>query len=100
MKYKYHRTPEFKENFKKLTQKNKALEVRLLKKISQILDNPSIGTPKRHQLRHARGSHVNPYVIIYVVKGDIITFLYVDHHDFVYEKAVEILEKWEKEIED
>ncbi len=100
MKYKYHRTPEFKENFKKLTQKNKALQVRLLKKISQILNNPSIGTPKRHQLRYARGSHVNPYVIIYVVKGDITTFLYVDHHDFVYEKAAEIMEKWEREIED
>jgi hypothetical protein len=38
----------FKENFKKFTQKNKPLEVRLLKKIGQIIDNPSIGTPKRH----------------------------------------------------
>ncbi len=98
MKYKYHRTAEFRESFKKLTQKNKALEVRLLKKIRQILDNPAIGTPKRHQLRHARGSHVDPYVIIYVIKGDIITFLYVDHHDFVYQKAPEILKKWEREL--
>jgi len=39
--------------------------VRLLKKIGQILNNPSIGTPKRHKLKHARGSHVNPYVIVY-----------------------------------
>lgn len=100
MKYKYHRTPEFKENFKKLTQKNKALEARLLKKVRQILDNPLIGDPKRHELKNARGSHVNPYVIIYVVKGNIITFLYVEHHDFVYEKAAEIMEKWEREIED
>lgn len=93
-------TPEFDEQLSRLTRKNKALEERLLKKIGQILDNPSIGAPKSHQLRHARGSHVDPYVIIYVVKNDIITFLCVGHHDFVYDRAVKILEKWEKEIDD
>ncbi|MDD1761554.1 MAG: type II toxin-antitoxin system RelE/ParE family toxin [Methanothrix sp.] len=93
-------TPEFDEQLSRLTRKNKALEQRLLKKIGQILDNPSIGAPKHHQLRHARGSHVDPYVIVYVVKNDIITFLCVDHHDFVYDRAVKILGKWQKEIED
>jgi mRNA-degrading endonuclease RelE of RelBE toxin-antitoxin system len=93
-------TPEFDEQFSRLIRKNKALEERLFKKIGQILNNPSIGAPKRHQLRHARGSHVDPYVIIYVVKNYIITFLYVEHHDFVYERAVVILEKWKKEIEE
>ncbi len=94
----YDSTSEFDEQFSKLTRKNKALEKRLLKKIYQILDNPSIGTPKRHQLRRARGSHVDPYVIVYVVKDDIITFLYVDHHNFVYQKAAEIMKKWEIEL--
>ena len=70
----------------------------LLKKIGQILDNPFIGNPKLHELKHVRGSHVDPYVIVYVVRGDIITFLYVDHHDFVYGKAAEIMKKWESEI--
>ncbi len=50
----YESTPDFDGSFQKLTRKNKALKERLLKKISQILDNPSIGTPKRHRLRHAR----------------------------------------------
>jgi len=94
----YDSTPEFDGQFLKLIRKNKALEARLLKKIRQILDNPSIGTPKRHQLRRARGSHVDPYVIVYVVKDDIITFLCVDHHDSVYQKAEEIMKKWEKEL--
>jgi mRNA-degrading endonuclease RelE of RelBE toxin-antitoxin system len=93
----YESTPEFDAIFLKLTSKNKALEVRFLKKIGQILDNPSIGTPKRHKLRHARGSHVNPYVIVYRIKGDRVQFLYVDHHNFVYEKSAEILEKIERE---
>ena len=94
----YDSTPEFEDQFFKLTRKNKALEARLLKKIDLILDNPFVGNPKRHDLKHARGSHVDPYVIVYVVKNDIITFLYVDHHDFVYGKAAEIMKKWESEI--
>ena len=71
--------------------------MRLLKKIGQILNNPSIGTLKRHKLKHARGSHVNPYVIVYRIKGDRVQFLYVDHHDVVYEKSAEILEEIEQD---
>ncbi len=93
----YESTPEFDGQFLRLTRKNKALEERILKKISQILDNPSIGMPKRHKLRHARGSHVDPYVIVYRIKDDKIQFLYVDHHDFVYKKAAEILDRMERE---
>ena len=44
-----------------------------------------------------RGSHVNPYVIVYRIKGDRVQFLYVDHHDLVYEKSAEILEEIERE---
>ncbi len=93
----FESTPEFDAQFSKLTRKNKALEERFLKKISQILDNPSIGTPKRHKLKHARGSHVDPYVIVYRIKGDRVQFLYVDHHDSVYPRAAEILEKIERD---
>ncbi len=42
-------------------------------------------------------SHVDPYVIVYRIKGDKIQFLYVDHHNFVYEKSAEIIEMIEKE---
>ena len=94
----YDSTPEFDDQFLKLTKKNKALEARLLKKIYQILDNPSIGDPKRHELKRVRGSHIDPYVIVYVFKGDKITFLYLDHHDFVYGKAADIMKKWEKKL--
>jgi len=91
----FESTPEFDAQFSKLTKKNKALEERLLKKISQILDNPSIGAPKRHKLRLVRGSHVDPYVIVYRIIGDKVQFLYVDHHDFVYTKSAEILKNME-----
>ena len=54
-----------------------------------------MGSLKNHKPKHARSSHVDPYVIVYRVRGNIIQFLYVDHHDFVYPKAVDILEKIE-----
>jgi len=93
----FESTPEFEAQFSKPTRKNKALEERFLKKISQILDNPSIGSPKSHKLKHARGSHVDPFVIVYRIKGDRVQFLYVDHHNSVYQKAAQILEKIERE---
>jgi mRNA-degrading endonuclease RelE of RelBE toxin-antitoxin system len=89
----FESTPEFDAQFSKLTRKNKALKERLIKKIAQILDNPFIGAPKSYTLKHARGSHIDPYVIVYRMKGDAIQFLYVDHHDAAYKKAAKILKK-------
>jgi mRNA-degrading endonuclease RelE of RelBE toxin-antitoxin system len=93
----YDTTPEFDSSFLKLTRKNRALRLRLIKKIAQILEKPTIGDPKRNRLRHVRGSHVDPYVIVYRIKGNRIQFLYVENHDFVYQKAAEILERLERD---
>jgi hypothetical protein len=49
---------------------------------------------------YGSGVYRNPHVIVYILKANIITFLYVDHHNFVYEKSAEIIKKWETEIED
>lgn len=88
-------TSEFERQFKKLTKKDRALKDHLLKKIDQILSDPEIGEPKSHALRHARGSHVEPYVIVYVFKDNTITFVYLDHHDIIYKKAPYILAKYQ-----
>lgn len=50
----FESTPEFEEQFSKLTRKNKALKERFLKKISQILDNPSIGSQKPQSKERSR----------------------------------------------
>ena len=92
MRYRIRRTIEFKDQYQKLTRKNRPLEVRLDRKIAEIVRNPEeIGKPKRYALKYARGSHVDPYVIIYIIIGDVILFIYVDHHDFVYEEAPRVL---------
>jgi hypothetical protein len=54
----YDSTPKFDAQFLKLISKNKALEMRLLKKISQILDNPSIGTPKHRAIQGWQGGNI------------------------------------------
>lgn len=94
VRYKYKSTTEFDSQFKKLTKKDKALKDRLLRKIDHIISDPQTGAPKSHKLKQARGSHVDPYVIVYTFKEDIITFIYVDHHDKVYKKAPDILAKY------
>lgn len=91
MPYKIKRTLDFKNQFKKLTKKDKKLDERLSKKIKQIIQNPELGDPKIHDLKYARGSHVNPFVIVYMIISDTILFIYVDHHDFVYNEAPKVL---------
>jgi hypothetical protein len=80
----YESSPDFDANFLKLTSENKAQEVRLLKKIGQILNNPSIGTAKRHKLKYALGSHINPHIIVYRTMSNRVHFLY--HLDLAFEK--------------
>ena len=76
----------------KLTRKDRALRERQYK-IDQILNHPEIGEPKRYRLKLARGVHVNPFVIVYMIVGDKIVFLWFDHHDQAYDKAASVLEK-------
>jgi mRNA-degrading endonuclease RelE of RelBE toxin-antitoxin system len=80
----------FYRQFKKLTKKDAALEQRLGKKIKAICENPEIGAPKSHKLKGLRGEHVDPFVIIYGVFGDVIVFVHIDHHDKAYAAAYEI----------
>lgn len=93
MKFRFEPVPDFIDQFEKLTRKDKALRERAIKKIDQILANPEIGEPKKFKLKMARGIHVNPFVIVYMIVGDKIVFLWFDHHDRVYDKAAYILEK-------
>ncbi len=93
MKFRYEFVPDFAEQFEKLTRKDKALRERVIKKIDQILTNPEIGVPKKHRLKMTRGVHINPFVIVYMIAGDKIVFLWFDHYDQAYDKAAHVLEK-------
>jgi mRNA-degrading endonuclease RelE of RelBE toxin-antitoxin system len=87
MTFSYTTTRQFDKKFHKLIRKNKALEEQVLGKISDIIENPEIGVPKRNELKGLRGVHVDPFVIIYAIIEDRIVFLHFDHHDRVYNAA-------------
>ncbi|OPY51306.1 MAG: hypothetical protein A4E49_02317 [Methanosaeta sp. PtaU1.Bin112] len=93
MPYKIKRTQEFRDQYVKLTRKNKSLQIKIDSKIKQIAANPTkIGKPKTRDLKYTYGSHVaDHFVIVYMIIEDNLLFLYVDHHDFVYKEAPKIL---------
>ena len=93
MPYKIRRTHVFRDQYRKLTKKNKSLQPKIDNKIKQIVANPTkIGKPKTANLKYTYGSHVaDHFVIVYMIIEDNILFLYVDHHDFVYKEAPKIL---------
>ena len=87
MTFSYTTTRQFDKKFHKLIRKNKALEEQVLGKISDIIENPEVGVPKRNELKGLRGVHVDPFVIIYAIISDRIVFLHFDHHDRAYSAA-------------
>jgi len=87
MTHSYTTTRQFDKRFHKLTRKNQALKDQVFEKISEIIERPEVGVPKRHELKGLRGVHVDPFVIIYAIIGDRIVFLHFYHHDLVYNAA-------------
>ena len=84
MTFSFTTTRQFDKKFRKLTRKNQALNDRVFGKISEIIENPEIGEPKKNELKGLRGVHVDPFVIVYSIIDDQIVFLHFDHHDRVY----------------
>jgi mRNA-degrading endonuclease RelE of RelBE toxin-antitoxin system len=87
MPYDYRRSPTFDKKFKKLTEKDLGLKSKFIHKISQVLNNPEIGDFRRYDLKGVQGVHVNPFVILYRVTGNMIEFVNIDHHDKIYKKS-------------
>lgn len=80
---------QFDKKFKRYTRKDSSLRERVIKKIIEIVENPEIGNPKRHELRGYRSLHVDPFVIFYAIIGDKVVLTYFEHHDKVYRDAIE-----------
>ena len=85
MTFKARRSDTFKKMYKDLTKKDNSLKIRLKKKMEQILECPENHDMKTGDLKGIYGVHVNPYVILYRIVGDTVEFMYVDHHDNIYQ---------------
>lgn len=84
MDYKIKFTPFFEKQLKKLKRKDKNLFDRLTKKLKEIRQNPEHYKPLRNVLKGNRRAHLDPFIIIFDVREDLITVHYVKHHDKSY----------------
>ncbi|MFH1420950.1 MAG: type II toxin-antitoxin system mRNA interferase toxin, RelE/StbE family [Candidatus Aenigmatarchaeota archaeon] len=82
-------SPHADKIFKKLENKNKrALEI-IWKKISEILENPTMYKPLRSPLQNIRRVHIDSsFVLLFTVDETkkIVEILDYDHHDKIYRK--------------
>lgn len=84
MEYRFKFTPFFEKQLKKLKQKDTVIFERLTKKLKEIAQNPEHYKPLRNVLAGCRGVHLDPFVIVFEIQGDLIIVHYVKHHDEAY----------------
>lgn len=84
MEYRFQFTPFLEKQLKKLKQKDAVLFERLTKKLKEISQNPERYKPLKNVLAGCRGVHLDPLVIVFEIKGDLIILHYVKHHDEAY----------------
>jgi len=81
----------FLTNFKRLCKKNSVLRARVIKKVEDIANTPSIGEFLSADLAGMKSVHVGDHwVIVFRVdeKEGTVEFLNFDHHDHAYFKKL------------
>jgi YafQ family addiction module toxin component len=84
MAYAIRFSPVFERQLSKIKRKDRKLFQRLRKKIKEIMSSPEHYKPLRRPLNGCRRAHLDPFVIIFSIEGEIVIFLYVKHHDKAY----------------
>jgi len=77
-------SPDFEKTLRRLKKRDRALFERLGKKIEEVVEEPEVYKPLRHQFKGLLRVHVGPFVLIFEVKGDAVQFLVLVHHDKAY----------------
>ena len=86
MDYAIKFSDEFKQQYVKLSKKDKQIVTRIDKKLDDILENPFIGKPLRYDLKGKLSVSVPPFRIIYEIEGDTIKIIKFGHRGEVYRK--------------
>lgn len=84
MEYQIQFTAFFEKQLKKLKNKDTVLFERLIKKLKEIRQNPEHYKPLSNVLKGCRRAHIDPFVIVFEIKGDLIILHFVKHHDKAY----------------
>ena len=84
MEYSFHFTPFFEKQLRKFKRKDAVLFERLTKKLKEIRINPEHYKPLGNVLSGCRRVHLDPFVIIFEIKDDLIIVHYMKHHNEAY----------------
>ncbi|TFH43042.1 MAG: type II toxin-antitoxin system mRNA interferase toxin, RelE/StbE family [ANME-2 cluster archaeon] len=87
MKYNYEISRQLERELDKLRRKNKKQFEIILKKMSEILENPQHYKPLQHDMKGLRRVHIDKsFVLVFeiVENENKVIFLDFDHHDNIY----------------
>ncbi|MCP3682906.1 MAG: type II toxin-antitoxin system RelE/ParE family toxin [bacterium] len=71
--------PEFEKDFKKI--KDKTIKERIIKQVSKLRDNPTIGKPMMYGRKGTRELYMPPFRLSYNTDGNTIYLLALYHKD-------------------
>lgn len=87
MKYSYEVSKQLERELDKLQKKNKKRLEIILKKMSEILDNPNHFKPLQHEMKGLRRVHIDKsFVLVFEIieTEKKVIFQDFDHHDNIY----------------
>jgi YafQ family addiction module toxin component len=77
---------EFKKILEKMAKKDKSGLRKVEDQVYKIISNPFAGKPLRNVMKSYRRVHIGPFVLVYKIENQEITFADYDHHDHIYKK--------------
>jgi len=70
---------------KQVKKLDKSLKIQLLKKISELRENPELGKPLGNVLKNKRSLHVGKFRVLYSIKEKDIIIAEIGHRKSIYE---------------
>jgi YafQ family addiction module toxin component len=87
LKYNYEVSRQLERELDKIRRKNKKQFEIILKKMSEILENPQHYKPLQHDMKGSRRVHIDKsFVLVFeiVENENKVIFMDFDHHDNIY----------------
>ena len=86
MDFSYRFSPQLDKQLRKLKKKDPVMFKRVEKKVLEIAENPEPYKTLLHLHGKYKRVHLDPYVLLFTVEGDVIEFLAIEHHDKAYDR--------------
>ena len=84
MEYTFKFSPALDKQLRKLKKKDRVMFDRVSKKVLEIVRDPEPYKTLRYLHGKYKRVHLNPYVLLFTIHGNVIEFLALEHHDNAY----------------